>query len=121
MWIIYGGLGLLGNLASLGATGGRAGTSGFVGLGISIGFLVLGIQALTGKARGMLAGGITSIVLGVIVLIAMLALSSLIRVHAPMAIFAVLGLVFGGILITAGILACVGNQKFKAWRATKGL
>jgi hypothetical protein len=35
-------------------------------------------------------------------------------------LFAVIGLIVGGILITAGILACVGSGKYKAWKASSG-
>ena len=120
MWIIYGSLALIGNLMTLGASGGRVGGPGYIGLGLSIAFLVTGIQALMGKARGLLATGIVSIVLGAIVLIAFLALGSLLRgIHAPAALLALIGFLFGGFLITAGILACLGNTKYKAWRASK--
>jgi hypothetical protein len=33
----------------------------------------------------------------------------------------VIGLLFGGMLITAGILACMSNKAYKEYRATKGL
>jgi hypothetical protein len=117
LWIIYGSLGTLGGLISLQHPNGPA----IGGFAIAVAFLVTGIQALMGKARGMLGSGIGSIIWGVVVLIAFLALGSIIRGARGLAgIFAIIGLVFGGILITAGILACVGNGKYKAWRASTG-
>jgi hypothetical protein len=121
MWIIYGGLALIGNLAALGASGGKMGTGGILGIGIAVAFLVAGIQTIMGKAKGMLGNGIASIVLGALVSIAFLLLGALIRgFKAPPALLLV-GVLFGGMLITAGILACVGNKAYKDYRATKGL
>src|SRR5690348_14597620 len=114
MWIIYGGLSLLGNLMSLAHPGGSA----ILGLGISILFLAGGIQLLSGKARGAVGLGVTSIVLGGIVLIACLALASMLHIAAGL--LAILGLVFGGYLIVAGILGCSGNAKYKEWRINSG-
>lgn len=121
MWIIYGGLGLIGNLAALGASGGKAGSGGIIGIGITAAFLIAGIQTLMGKAKGMLANGIVSICLGGIVSIAFLALGALIRGFKAPGILIAVGFLFGAILITAGILACVGNKAYKEYRATKGL
>jgi hypothetical protein len=120
LWIIYGSLGTLSGLVTLGMSGGRAGGPGFIGLGIAVAFLVSGIQGLLGKARGMLGSGIASIIWGLVTLVAFLYLASL--VHGGGAgIFGILGLVFGGMLITSGALACIGNEKYKAWRASRGL
>ncbi|HTR49119.1 MAG TPA: hypothetical protein VMJ10_00350 [Kofleriaceae bacterium] len=118
MWIIYGGLGLLGNLMSLGV---GVGVQTFVGFAMSLGFLITGIQALSGRAKSLLGSGIASIILGVIVLLALFVLGSMVNDKAPMAVIAAIGLAFGGMLITAGILACLGNTKFKLWRAYRGL
>jgi hypothetical protein len=121
LWIIYGGLGLIGNLASLGATGGKVGSGGIIGIGITAAFLIAGIQTLMGKAKGMLANGIMSIILGGLVAIAFFLLGALIRGFRPPGWLLGVGLLFGGMLITAGILACVGNKAYKEYRATKGL
>ena len=119
MWIIYGGLSLLGNLMTLG--GGHVGGATFIGFGIAIAFLLGGIQLLSGKARGALGLGITSIILGALVLIACLALGSLVRgMHMATGLLAVIGLVFGGYLGVAGILGCVGNAKYQMWRQSTG-
>lgn len=119
MWIIYGGLSLLGNLLSLGNA--HVGMQTFIGFAIAFAFLVGGIQLIGGKARGALGLGITSIILGALVLIACLALGSLVRgMGAASGVLAVIGLIFGGYLIVAGILGCSGNAKYKAWRATTG-
>jgi hypothetical protein len=122
MWIIYGGFGLLGNLMGLAASGGRTGGSSVVGLGIAVAFLITGIQALGGKARGLLGSGIASIVLGALVAIALIALGGIAHdFHKIAGLLVVLGLLFGGFLVTAGVLACVGNTRYKAWRASRGL
>jgi hypothetical protein len=119
IWIIYGSLALIGNLITLAASGGRTGTPSIVGLGIAAGFLVGGIQTLMGKAKGMMANGIASIVLGALVAIAFLLLGALIRgFHAPM-FLVVIGLLFGALLITGGILALVGNKAYKEYHLTK--
>lgn len=119
MWIIYGGLGLFGNLVSLG--GGHASGSTFISIGLATWFLVGGIQLLSGKSRGVLGLGVTSIVLGGLVLLACLVLSSLIHeLHAAAGVIAVIGLLFGGFLIVAGILGCSGNAKYQAWRYGTG-
>jgi hypothetical protein len=121
MWIIYGTLSLIGNLIGLAASGGKVGGGGVFGLAISAAFLVAGITTISGKAKGMLANGIVSIVLGGLVAIAFLLLGALIRgFNAPMFLI-VIGLLFGGMLITAGILACMSNKAYKEFRATKGL
>jgi hypothetical protein len=119
MWIIYGSLGLLGNLIALGASGGKAG-GGIVGIGIAVGFLVAGITTLTGKAKGMMANGIASIVLGALVSIAILLLGALIRGFHPPAVLILVGLLFGLMLIGAGIFALVGNKAYKEYRYTRG-
>jgi hypothetical protein len=36
-------------------------------------------------------------------------------------ILIVIGLLFGALLITGGILGCVGNKAYKEYRMTKGL
>ena len=119
MWIIYGGLGLFGNLVSLG--GGHVGGSTFISIGLATWFLVGGIQLLSGKSRGVLGLGVTSIVLGGLVLIACLVLSSLIHeLHAAAGVIAIIGLLFGGFLIVAGVLGCSGNAKYQAWRYGTG-
>ncbi len=119
MWIIYGSLALIGNLAALGMSGGRVGGPGFVGLGIAVAFLIAGIQTSTGRAKGLLANGIVSIVLGSLGAIAILALGSLMRGFHPSGALVLILLLIPGMLLTAGILACVGNSKYKEFRATK--
>ena len=122
MWIIYRVLALLGNLSTMALSHGRTGGASVVGLGIGVAFLVTGIQALGGKAKGLLATGITSIVLGSLIAIAFIALGGIAHnLHAIAGLLIVLGLVVGGFLATAGILACVGNAKYKAWRASRGI
>jgi hypothetical protein len=120
MWIIYGSLALIGNLLGL-AAGGRPGASTAIGFGIAAAFLISGIQALGGKARGLLASGICSIVLGALTSVAFLLLGALIRGFRPPGWLLGFGFLIGAILITAGILACIGNRSYKEWRAAKGL
>jgi len=120
IWIIYGGLGTIGGVMTL-VAGGRLQPSNIISLGLAVFFLMSGIQALTGKLRGVLAPGITSIVIGALTGLAFLVLGALARgFHLPAWLFGI-GVVIGLLLITAGILAAVGNRGFKEWRATKGL
>jgi hypothetical protein len=121
LWIIYGSLALLGNLIALGGSGGRTGAPTIIGLSIGAGFLVAGITTLTGKARGLLANGIVSIVLGGLTSVAFLLLGALLRGFRVSAPLLGIGFVVGSILIVAGILACMGNRRYKEWRAAKGL
>lgn len=119
MWIIYGGLSLLGNLLSL--AGGRVGGSTLMGFGIATLFFAGGIQLLSGKARSVLGLAITSIVLGGLVLLLCVVAGSVIHeLHAAAGLLVVIGLVFGGYLIVAGILGCSGNAKYKQWRYHTG-
>jgi hypothetical protein len=118
IWIIYGSLQLLGVLASFGM-GARPAPGTIIGLGLGIAFLMAGIQTSTGKAKGLLANGIVSIVLGAIIALALLALGSLVRGFGGGGILLLLALVFGGMLVTAGILACVGNKNYKEFHHTK--
>jgi hypothetical protein len=120
LWIVYGSLALLGSLLTLRAA---AGPMIVVQLFIAIAFLTGGIQALTGRASTLLATGIVSIIWGALSMIAIFALGALARGHsmrAELALLTVVGVIVGGILITAGVLACVGNAKFKAWRQYRG-
>jgi hypothetical protein len=118
LWIIYGSLALLGTLVSLRA---GAGPMNFLNLFVAIAFVTGGIQALTARASTLLATGIVSIIWGAFTLIACLALGTLFEgMREAAGLFAVIGFVVGGMLITAGILACVGNAKFKAWRQYLG-
>jgi len=119
MWIIWGSLSLIGNLMTL--ANGRPGGGMFIGWGLTLAFLITGIQALMGKAKGLLAMGIISIVFGGLALIAFLALGSLIRIHAAFGVLLLIGVLVGGMLIVPGILACIGNTKYKNWRRTRGL
>jgi hypothetical protein len=122
LWIIYGSLGLLSNLAILGMTGGRGmSPQTIIGLSLAAAFLVGGIQVLAGKMKGLLAMGITSIVFGSLSVIAVLALGALTRGFRIAGPFLIIGFLIAAMLLTAGILACVANRKYKEWRAAKGL
>lgn len=119
IWIIYGSLQLIGVLGSLAAVG-RPGPQLIIGLGVGVAFLMAGITTSTGKAKGLLANGIVSIVWGAIILLAMLALGSLVRgLGGASSIIMLIGVLLGGMMITAGILACMGNGKYKEYHHTK--
>jgi hypothetical protein len=119
IWIIYGSLQLIGVVAGLGM-GGRPGPSTIIGLGIGVAFLIAGIQTSSGKAKGLLANGICSIILGALIALALLALGSMARgLGGAGGIIVLIGLVFGGMLVTAGILACVSNKNYKEFHHTK--
>lgn len=118
IWIIYGSLQLVGVLAGLGM-GARPGPSTIIGVGLGVAFLMAGITTSTGKAKGLLANGIVSIVLGALIAIAFLVLGALVRNFGGGGILLLLALVFGGMLVTAGILACVSNKNYKEFHHTK--
>lgn len=119
IWIIYGALQLIGVLGGLAAAG-RPGPQLIIGLGVGVAFLMAGITTSTGKAKGLLANGIVSIVWGAIILLAMLALGSLLRgFGGASSIIMLIGVLFGGMMIVAGILACMNNQKYKEYHHTK--
>lgn len=115
LWIIYGSIGILGGLASM-----KAGGFAYGNLIFGIAFLATGIQTLMGKTPSVLGAGIACLVLGGLGLIVMVMLMGGGLHHMRMA-----GILFGivlvnsGLLITAGILAIVGNARYKAWRATR--
>ncbi len=120
IWLIYGLLGLLGNLTTL-AAGGRVQPSSIIGLSLAVMFLVWGIQTMTGKLRSLLGPAITGIVLGGLTVLAFVFLGILAHgFHLPMWLFAI-GAIVGGLQIVAGILGCVGNRAYKEYRATRGL
>lgn len=112
LWIIFGALGLLGQLMSL-TRGMRP--QALVGLAIAVAFIVAGVQTISGKAKDTLGNGIGAIVIGALNVVFLLYLvgvaprfmaGAVLLVGAPVA----LGLVVGG------ILAPVGRQGYRAWR-----
>ena len=121
IWIIYGGLALIGNLFALAGSGGRTGTPGILGITISAAFLVAGIQTLMGKSKGLMANGIASIVVGALAAIAFLLVGALVRGFHPPMVLIVVGLLFGALLITGGILALIANKPYKEYRQSKNL
>lgn len=105
-WIIYGGLGLLGNLISLvnGAVGG-----GVFGLLISAVFLSVGISSIRGKAKDTLGNAIGSLVLGGLGLLGSIYLMTINPAVGVVTILFVL------LLVVAGILALIGRQGYRDW------
>ena len=111
LWIVFGGLGLLGQLMSL-ASGGF-GTRGILGLVISVAFVVAGIQTISGKAKDTLGNGIGSIVLGGLALLLIMLAAAAVGLHWTV----LLGMLNSGGLVLAGILALVGRAAYREWRA----
>ncbi|HVK08300.1 MAG TPA: hypothetical protein VM597_05930, partial [Gemmataceae bacterium] len=73
IWIAYGALGILSNVASFALNAGQAAAGGGgnvagVGCGvlIAIAFLVVGVQTVKGTAPGMMGNGIGSLIFGVL-------------------------------------------------------
>jgi len=114
LWIVFGGLGVLGQLFSL-MSGGFRGT-GIFALAVSVAFVVAGIQTISGKAKDTLGNGIGSIVLGGLGLLALLFVAFSFRGLAVGAIL-LIGMVNTGGLVLAGILALSGRGGYREWRA----
>jgi hypothetical protein len=116
IWIVVGALGVLGQLLSL---GGGFRPQNIAGLVISVAFLIVGIQTITGKAKDTLGNGIGSIVIGL--------LNGAFLVYVTSALpgaLAGVALLFGAPvvlgLIAGGILALAGRARYKEWRIQRG-
>lgn len=119
LWIIYGALGILGGLTSIGVSK----VMGISQTCIGAAFLITGIQVLMGKATSVLASGIVCVILAAVGLLGVMMLMSAMPRGAGGfgAMFLPIVLLNSALLLTSGILAIVGNGKFKAWRVAKGL
>ena len=106
LWIIIGGLGILGQLGGL-IFGSIAAV---LGLLIAIAFLVVGIRTLTGGQKDTLGNAVGSLVFGGMTLLAALGLAS-----TNGAIVLVLILPQAIALVVAGILALSGRQQYRDW------
>src|ERR1700704_5058440 len=118
LWIIYGAFGLLGGLTIIAASKGTGATQ----LAIAAIFIISGIQVLMGKASGLMGTGIVCIVLAGIGLFAIYSINSALgeRSMFPGWVMTIV-MINSGILVTSGILAIVGNAKYKEWRRSRGL
>ena len=114
LWIVFGGLGVLGQLFSL-VGGGFRGT-GIFALAISVAFVIAGIQTISGKARDVLGNGIGSIVLGGLGLLALLFVAFSFRGLA-IGVILLIGMLNTGGLVLAGVLALTGRSGYREWRA----
>jgi hypothetical protein len=116
IWIVFGGLGILGGVMSLGA-----GASGIAQLGIAVAFLIAGIQTVTGKAKDTLGNAIGSFIIAGLGLLGTLVLSSIGgRLGGDfIGVLVMIAVINCGALVTAGILALVGRERYRAWRATR--
>ena len=124
IWIIIGGLSLLGN-GYQAAAGEGASIRIIVSICVTLAFLITGIQTLIGSVSSILGAGIASIILALIGLIAVL---SIVLVGGAlfgggqgglgMLEMVVAGIMLIGpvILLAAGILACIGSTGYKRWR-----
>lgn len=110
IWIVFGSLGILGQLMTIAA----GNTRGAFGILIAIAFLVVGIQSLTGKAKDTLGNGIGALVIGVL----SLGVGTLFAGRGGAIILVVL-LLQSGLMVTSGILALVGRSAYKAWRNSR--
>jgi hypothetical protein len=115
LWIVYGSIAMAGSLLV-----GPGILGMIVGELVAIAFLTTGIRTLSGSANSVFVGGILSIVWGALILITFLIGVAFAEETAIRVVLVVIGLLLSGTLITAGILACVGNTKFEAWRRYRG-
>ena len=111
LWMIYGGLGLIGGLAAAAISGGKAGLPQLV---FAAAFVVTGVQVLLGKASQLIGSGVVCILLGVMAL-AIVGLASSIMPGW----IGLLVMLNSALLIVAGILAIVGNGAYQRWRMTR--
>jgi hypothetical protein len=119
LWIIYGALGLLGGLSSIAAHASGPGIGQIV---IALAFIITGIQVLMGKASSLLGSGIACLLLAGVGVFAALTLQRAASAglgHVADWIFVVI-MINCALLATAGVLAIVGNTKYKSWRASRG-
>jgi hypothetical protein len=118
LWIIYGAFGLLGGLSTISASKGTGATQ----LAIAAIFIISGIQVLMGKASGLMGTGIVCIVLAGLGLFAVYSINGAIdgRTMFPGWVMTIV-MVNSGILMLSGILAIVGNTKYKEWRRSRGV
>jgi hypothetical protein len=120
LWIVYGGVAMLGSLMTGPGMLGMA-----IGELIAVAFLITGIRTLSGSPNNVFVAGIFSIVWGTLILIAFLAAVAFAREltgeTGAKIVLVTIGLLVSGTLITAGILACMGNTKFLTWRQHRGL
>ena len=110
MWIVFGGLGVVGQLMQL---GGGFRPQSLIGLAISVAFIVAGVQTISGRAKDVLGNGIGSIVLGGLGLVLIMLAAAVLGMH----LVVLIGVVNSGGLITAGILALAGRSGYRDWRA----
>jgi hypothetical protein len=117
LWIIYGALGLLGGLTTVGSGASVA----YGQIIFALAFIITGIQVLMGKASGLLGSGIACLFLaGLGALGAWFAQAAAEYARGSVASWVYVVIVINsGVLATAGILAIVGNAKYKAWRASR--
>jgi hypothetical protein len=115
LWIVYSSVAVAGNLLV-----GPGILALVVGELVAIAFLATGIRTLSGSPHSVFVGGILSIVWGALILITFLIGVAVADETAIRVVLVVLGLLVSGTLITAGILACVGDAKFKPWRQYLG-
>jgi hypothetical protein len=134
IWILFGMLGLVGTLLQFAAIGaakaapgagpGPAASTPCCGLLIALGFLAVGYQTVTGKAKDTLGNAIGSIGIGLLyyALIAVFALAMPPGgiPGPPDYLLYALFVGFGTLLVLAGGLALVGRPQYKAWRRAAG-
>jgi capsular polysaccharide biosynthesis protein len=111
LWMVYGGLSTLGNVAALASAGSAPGA--IVGLVISGTFLRAGIRTFTGRSNVPRAWASVSLLLGVL-MIATLASGALPLSTLELAV--ALG-VASVLLVAPGVLVFIGHARYRAWQA----
>jgi hypothetical protein len=128
LWIVFGGIGLLGVFLSFGvlvASAGRATGPNFCGVLIPVVFLIVGIQTVSGSINSMVGPAVASLVFGCIylglgALVAVLGVGALADArHIEPAILVIAAMILVGLgilLVTAGTLALVGKDRYFLWK-----
>ncbi len=123
LWILYGALGLLGGLTTLGS-----GAASYGQIIFALAFIITGIQVLMGKASGLMGSGIACLLLAALGALAAWFLHAAAdyahasggrNVAGALSWVYIVIMINSALLATAGILAIIGNAKYKEWRATR--
>jgi hypothetical protein len=116
LWILFGAFMLFASVMLF-----AQGQVGVLQLLFGAAYVTIAIRVLCAKPAGLLGGGITSIVLGA--LFTMGAATAVSREGDTVALPALalaFGFGFAGLLIVAGVLACVAHRAYKTWRVARG-
>lgn len=89
----------------------------WLGIGIAVAFLVFGIQTVRGAARDTIAGGILSLVVGLLYVVAggmVLLLNE--QLGQGVIVVGLLTVTLGLVCLLPGVLGLVGRTRYREWR-----